>query len=115
MAKMSDHLSEAHRSFIGKQKIFFTGSAPLDGHVNVSPKGMNCLRVLSSSRVAYLDFTGSGNETAAHLLENGRITVMFCSFETPADPSPLRSRTRDSSARSGVVPTPSTLWPDGAG
>lgn len=62
--------------------MFFVGTAPLSaaGHVNLSPKGLDSFRVLSPSRVAYLDLTGSGNETAAHLHENGRITFMFCSF-----------------------------------
>ena len=62
--------------------MFFVASAPLsgDGHVNVSPKGLDCFRILSPSSVAYLDLTGSGNETAAHLHENGRITFMFCAF-----------------------------------
>ena len=67
--------------------MFFTATAPLnrEGHVNVSPKGLDCFRILSPTRVAYLDLVGSGNETSAHLLENGRITLMFCSFDgTPA-------------------------------
>lgn len=62
--------------------MFFVASAPLSGtgHVNVSPKGLDCLRILSPSSVAYLDLTGSGNETAAHVCENSRITFMFCAF-----------------------------------
>lgn len=65
--------------------MFFVASAPLsgDGHVNLSPKGLDCLRVLTPNRVAYLDLTGSGNETSAHLRENGRITLMFCAFIGP--------------------------------
>jgi len=65
--------------------MFFTASAPLsaDGHVNLSPKGTDCFRVLSSTRVAYMDVIGSGNETSAHILENGRLTIMFCAFEGP--------------------------------
>jgi hypothetical protein len=65
--------------------MFFTASAPLspDGHVNLSPKGMDSFRVLSSTRVAYMDINGSGNETSAHMLENGRITLMFCAFDGP--------------------------------
>lgn len=71
--------------FIAAQPLFFTASAPLsaEGHVNLSPKGLDCFRVLGEHRVAYLDLTGSGNETAAHLLENGRITFMFCAFAGP--------------------------------
>jgi hypothetical protein len=73
------------QAFILAQPIFFVASAPLasTGHVNLSPKGLETFRVLSPSRVIYLDLTGSGNETAAHLLENGRITFMFCAFEDP--------------------------------
>jgi hypothetical protein len=70
-------------TFIQAQRIFFTGSAPHDGRVNVSPKGLDTFRILSPTRVGYLDATGSGNETAAHLFENGRITFLFCAFEGP--------------------------------
>ncbi len=65
--------------------MFFVASAPLaaDGHVNVSPKGLDTFRVLGPERVTYLDLTGSGNETSAHLAENGRITFMFCAFGGP--------------------------------
>lgn len=85
MGKFSDSIQPAHQAFIEKQKIFFTGSAPLGagGHVNVSPKGLDSFRVLSPTRVAYMDIVGSGNETSAHLLENGRITFMFCAFDGP--------------------------------
>lgn len=85
MAKFFDTIEPAHQTFIEKQKIFFTGSAPLegDGHVNVSPKGLDSFRILSATRVAYMDIIGSGNETSAHLLENGRITFMFCAFDGP--------------------------------
>ena len=81
MGKIFTELTESHRSFIAQQKIFFVGSAPNSGRVNLSPKGLDSLRVLNTRRVAYLDLTGSGNETAAHLLENGRITLMFCAFD----------------------------------
>jgi hypothetical protein len=70
-----------HRSFIEKQKIFFNASAAAEGHVNVSPRDGAALRVLDQSTVAYLDRTGSGNETAAHLMADGRLTLMFCAFE----------------------------------
>ncbi|MBL9188135.1 MAG: pyridoxamine 5'-phosphate oxidase family protein [Opitutaceae bacterium] len=82
MAKFHDALSPAHLEFIAAQKIYFVASAPRDGRVNLSPKGMDTFRVLSATRVGYLDATGSGNETAAHLLENGRLTIMMCSFTT---------------------------------
>ncbi len=81
MAKFFTTLSEAHRDFIAAQKIFFTASAPATGRVNLSPKGMDTFRVLGPNRVAYLDATGSGNETAAHLADNGRLTFMFCAFD----------------------------------
>jgi len=85
MAKFSDSIAEQHREFIEKQKMFFVSSAPLsvDGHVNLSPKGIDSFRILSANRAAYMDIIGSGNETSAHLLENGRITFMFCAFEGP--------------------------------
>lgn len=71
------------RAWIEAQPLFFVATAPLaaDGHVNLSPKGLDTFRVLGPREVAYLDLTGSGNETAAHLAENGRITLMFCAFE----------------------------------
>jgi len=85
MGKKFEALLPDHEAFIVKQRVFFVGSAPLseEGRVNLSPKGYDCLRVLSPNRVAYLDMTGSGNETSAHLMENGRITLMFCAFEGP--------------------------------
>ena len=85
MARFSDNIADQHREFIEKQKMFFVSSAPLsaEGHVNLSPKGIDSFRVLGANRVAYMDIIGSGNETSAHLLENGRITFMFCAFEGP--------------------------------
>ena len=85
MAKVFDCITEELQEFIASQHIFFVGSAPLSatGHVNLSPKGLECFRILSPHQVAYLDLTGSGNETSAHLQENGRITFMFCAFEEP--------------------------------
>lgn len=85
MARVHDEITPELRAFIEAQPLFFTASAPLaaDGHVNLSPKGLDTFRVLGPDRVAYLDLTGSGNETSAHLHENGRITLMFCAFEGP--------------------------------
>jgi hypothetical protein len=80
MAKFYERLDESLKKFIGKQKMFFTASAAADGRVNLSPKGIDTFRCLDDTTVAYLDLTGSGNETAAHVSENGRITIMFCSF-----------------------------------
>ena len=81
MAKFFPALDERLMSFIAEQKIFFTATAPNVGRINLSPKGIDCFRCLDASAVAYLDLTGSGNEASAHLLENGRMTIMFCSFD----------------------------------
>ncbi|MDD2914208.1 MAG: pyridoxamine 5'-phosphate oxidase family protein [Gallionella sp.] len=81
MAKQYLQLTDDLTGFIRQQKIFFVGTAASDGRVNVSPKGMDTLRVVAANRVVWLNLTGSSNETAAHLLENSRITLMFCSFE----------------------------------
>ena len=85
MGKQFPSMLPEHIAFIRKQHLFFVGSAPLspDGHVNLSPKGYDTFRVISDSQVAYLDVTGSGNETSAHIRENGRVTIMFCAFEGP--------------------------------
>ena len=88
MARTYPELEDSHRSFIQAQPIFFTATAPHQGRINLSPKGMDSFRIFSSRQVGYLDLTGSGNETAAHLRENGRFTIMFCSFT--ADPLILR-------------------------
>ena len=81
MAKMYDHISLKLQEFIAKQHIFFVATAAQDGRVNLSPKGLDSLRILDENRIAWLNLTGSGNETAAHLLELNRMTIMFCSFE----------------------------------
>lgn len=84
MGKVLDRLTPELQAFLERQHVFFVATAPLaGGHVNLSPKGRDSFRVLDPGRVAYLDLTGSGNETSAHLLENGRITIMFCAFEGP--------------------------------
>lgn len=81
MGKRFAWMEAPHQEFIQRQRIFFTASAARDGRVNVSPKDGAALRILSERRVAYLDVTGSGNETAAHLRADGRLTLMFCAFE----------------------------------
>lgn len=84
---MSDWYKEINpelKQFIAGQKVFFVATAPSSGRINLSPKGMDTFRVISPNRVIYLDITGSGNETAAHLFDNGRITIMFCSFDKTA-------------------------------
>src|ERR671916_1614753 len=86
MARTYDEIDARLAAWIARQRMFFVGSAPLgaNGHVNVSPKGpIGTLRVLGPRRVAYLDYSGSGAETVAHLRENGRIVVMLCAFEGP--------------------------------
>src|ERR1700722_7433225 len=83
MGQTVTNLTPEVQDFIRTQYMYFVATAPLtkDGHVNLSPKGLDTFRILSPTRVAYLDLTGSGNETAAHITENGRITLMFCAFE----------------------------------
>lgn len=83
MAKVHASINPKIEEFIRAQHLFFVASAPLDGagHINLSPKGHDCFRILSKTQVAYMDLTGSGNETSAHVAENGRITIMFCAFE----------------------------------
>ncbi len=84
MAKFQEQLSDNLKTFIQEQHMFFTASAPTEGRINLSPKGIDSFRILDDSTVAYLDLTGSGNETSAHIQENGRMTIMFCGFtETP--------------------------------
>ncbi|AFY71250.1 pyridoxamine 5'-phosphate oxidase-related FMN-binding protein [Thalassoporum mexicanum PCC 7367] len=82
MAKFYDRLTTELHKFIAKQQMFFVATAPNEGRINLSPKGMDTCLCLDDQTLAYLDLTGSGNETAAHILENGRITIMFCSFAT---------------------------------
>jgi hypothetical protein len=83
MGKTHERLDDKLRDFIARQHVFFVGTAPdsPDGHLNVSPKGLDTFRILGPNSVAYLDLTGSGIETVAHLRENGRITILFCAFE----------------------------------
>jgi len=81
MAKRYDAMRPDHIAFIEQQKIFFVGTAANDGTVNVSPKGWDSLRVLGPNRIAWMNITGSGNETAAHLAQNSRMTMMFCAFD----------------------------------
>lgn len=81
MAQKFASIEPRHADFIIRQKVFFTGSAMAEGRVNVSPKGLDAFRILGPNSVAYLDRTGSGAETAAHLRVDGRLTIMFCAFE----------------------------------
>ncbi|WP_190811510.1 pyridoxamine 5'-phosphate oxidase family protein [Flagellimonas sp. S3867] len=88
MARKLDKLNELLIDFIQKQKVFFVATAMEEGSINLSPKGLDSLRILDENRVVWLNLTGSGNETAAHLNHKDRITLMFCAFE--GDPIILR-------------------------
>ncbi|MEM9159568.1 MAG: pyridoxamine 5'-phosphate oxidase family protein [Verrucomicrobiota bacterium] len=94
MGKILEKLEAHHETFIGKQPLFFVATATAESTINLSPKGMDTFRVLGPSQAAYLDLTGSGNETAAHVRKDGRITIMFCSF----DKKPLIIRLRGKGA-----------------
>lgn len=84
MAEFFPALTAEHQAFVVRQPVFFVATAAEGARINLSPKGMDCLRVLGDRTVAYLDVGGSGNETNAHLLADGRITMMFCAFDNPA-------------------------------
>ena len=94
MGKHYDTLDTRLRHFIERQHLFFVATAPLsaNGHVNLSPKGLDSFRVVGPTQVTYLDQVGSGTETIAHLRENGRIVVMFCAFEGPPNIVRLHGR-----------------------
>jgi len=85
VGKVYAEIDERNAEWIRRQRVFFVASAPLsgEGHVNLSPKGLESFAILGPREVAYVDFVGSGIETAAHLRENGRIVFMFCAFEGP--------------------------------
>ncbi|WP_420321934.1 pyridoxamine 5'-phosphate oxidase family protein [Flagellimonas sp.] len=88
MARKLDKLNQPLIDFIQQQKIFFVATAMGQGSINLSPKGLDSLRIINENRVVWLNLTGSGNETAAHLSHNDRITIMFCAFD--GDPMILR-------------------------
>lgn len=81
MGKFFEALTDKHIDFIEQQKIYFVGTAAETGSVNISPKGCDSLRVLGPNQIAWLNLTGSGNESAAHILKIRRMTIMFCAFE----------------------------------
>ena len=106
MGKLYDGITPELSDWVGQQHLFFVATAPLaaGGHVNCSPKGLDTLRILDARHVAYLDLTGSGAETIAHLRENGRIVFMFCALSGP--PKIVRFHGK------GEVATPkSPEWP----
>jgi hypothetical protein len=117
MGRTVDGIGAELRAFIEAQHVFFVATAPLEpeGRVNLSPKGMDTFRVLAPDRVAYLDLTGSGNETAAHLRQNGRITFMFCAFD--GKPQILRLYGKGRAVRPGDAPWAglAPLFPELAG
>lgn len=88
MAKFYAELDDTLRAFIAAQTVFFVATAPHEGRINLSPKGLDTLRVIDAKTIGYLDLVGSGNETAAHLQDDGRLTIMLCSFD--AQPLILR-------------------------
>ena len=106
MGKLYDEIDQRVRAFIEAQHMFFVATAPatLDGHVNLSPKGLDSFAVLGPREVAYLDLTGSGAETIAHVRENGRIVLMFCAFS--GAPKIVRLH-----GTAGVVTPASGAWP----
>ena len=81
MGKKLNHITPELKEFIKNQKMFFVGTAAEEGRVNVSPKGIDTFRVLGDNKIIWLNLTGSGNETAAHVLKNDRMTILFCAFE----------------------------------
>lgn len=81
MAKQLEGLNQDLRTFIERQKMFFVGTAMKEGRVNLSPKGMDTFRVIDDNCIVWLNLTGSGNETATHLQESARMTIMFCALE----------------------------------
>jgi len=81
MGERYTEINEKQMDFIKKQHMFFVGTATEDSRINISPKGMDAFRVLDKNRVLWLNVTGSGNETAAHVQHNDRMTIMFCAFE----------------------------------
>jgi len=81
MAVKFKNINKAHKAFIEKQKMFVIGSAGAEGFINVSPKGMESFKIIDETTVVWMNHTGSGNETSAHVQENGRMTIMFNSFD----------------------------------
>ncbi len=104
MSNFFDTITPELAKFIRAQPVFFVATAAPGARINLSPKGMDTFRVLDEKRVAYLDLTGSGNETAAHLLRDGRITIMFCSFDKEAEIARIYGR-------GAVVRPTDARWP----
>jgi len=114
MGKVSERIDDATRQFIEAQPMYFVASAPLtaDGLVNLSPKGLDTFRILDATTVAYLDLTGSGIETVAHLRENGRIVLMFCAFEGAPKILRVHGRGRVVEPRDAEFPSLQSHFPE---
>lgn len=113
MGKTYDILDDGQKEWIGAQRMFFVATAPLssDGRINCSPKGLDSFRILGDRQIGYVDLTGSGVETIAHLRENGRIVIMFCAFEGPPKIVRLHGRGRWVSIDSEEFPTLADAFP----
>ena len=113
MSKLYEAITPELSAWIAQQHMFFVATAPLaaNGHVNCSPKGLDTLRILGPTQVAYLDLTGSGSETIAHVRENGRIVFMFCAFSGPPNIVRLHGRAKIVTPASGEWPSLCALFP----
>lgn len=114
MGKLFDRIIPELAEFIYRQKMFFVATAPLsaEGHINLSPKGLDSLRILDEHTVAYVDLVGSGIETVAHTAENGRIVLMFCSFEGAPKILRLHGRGETVTPRDAEFSQLATLFPN---
>jgi hypothetical protein len=114
MGKVYAKIDERNAAFIQAQHVFFVATAPadLDGHLNLSPKGLDAFRILDPLTMAYLDLTGSGIETVAHLQENGRIVLMFCAFDGPPRILRLHGRGEVLEAGTSAFDALRPLWPE---
>ncbi|RLD22308.1 MAG: pyridoxamine 5'-phosphate oxidase family protein [Bacteroidetes bacterium] len=115
MAKIFSELSPELQAFILEQKIFFVGTAADEGQVNISPKGMDTIRVIDANKIVWLNLTGSGNETAAHLIKNNRMTILFCFFEVKPLILRLYGKAKIYHERDQAYHSYIDLFPDNAG
>lgn len=115
MGKVLTTIDDSLRSFLESQRMFFVATAPAEGHLNLSPKGLDTFRVLDERTIAYLDFVGSGVETIAHLKENGRIVLLFCAFTGAPKIVRLHGRGESICPSDAEYPALRALFPDYAG